>query len=182
MRSLLVFFDDLSIAMSKYLWGPIERRPTKEERATFLCILPRGDAKFHRVLRDVTLGLFLVRNGIKQKSFLIRAALLLIFGPLLMVLEGVLAVSRFRSRTVVSAPASKILNLIRFLVPKKAYERIFAQTVADFREEYFLDLAQGRVRRARWLHLCLYLTLIATTFLWLGTSTAKKVVALWKAG
>ncbi|WP_254022309.1 hypothetical protein [Mesorhizobium escarrei] len=125
-----------------------------------------------------------LKYGLPQiRSRPIRLALGILFAPALLMNDAVifaLRIASMKKRAIVSAPASKVLALIKFLVPKKAFDRIFAQAVEDFREEYYLELAEGRVWRARWLHVGLYLTLLSTTALWLGTSAAKKAVNLWK--
>ncbi|MCF6112017.1 hypothetical protein [Mesorhizobium muleiense] len=118
------------------------------------------------------------------KSRAIQNAVILGFAPLLTLIflckVSFLLGTRHRKRLIVAAPASAILAVIRFLVPKRAFDRIFAQAIEDFREEYYHEVANGREWRARWLHVCLYLTLISTLFLWFGTSTAKKMFDLWK--
>ncbi|RWQ16074.1 hypothetical protein [Mesorhizobium sp.] len=118
------------------------------------------------------------------KSRAIQIAVIVVFAPLftliLLCKFSFLVGTRRRQRLIVAAPASAILAVIRFLVPKKAFDRIFVQAIEDFREEYYHEVANGREWRAEWLHVCLYLTLISTLFLWLGTSTAKRVFDLWK--
>ncbi|RJT32812.1 hypothetical protein D3227_25780 [Mesorhizobium waimense] len=91
------------------------------------------------------------------KSRPIRLVLGVSYVPALIANEAVIAAVLLASRrgqTIVSAPASTILALIKFFVPKKAFERIFAQSVEDFREEYYLELAEGGIV-ARTLASCL---------------------------
>lgn len=141
--------------------------------------LPSGTGRFTRAFREVVLSLDDLKHGLPHiRSVPIRLLVFALAAPAL--LGNEILIRMIGGRPIVSAPASKALALIKFLVPKKAFDRIFAQAIEDFREEYYLELAEGRVWRARWLHACLYLTLLSTTALWLGTSAAKKAVDLWK--
>ncbi|PBB36750.1 hypothetical protein [Mesorhizobium sp. WSM3868] len=84
--------------------------------------------------------------------------------------------------TIKKAPASRLLLALKFIFPGRAYERIFKQIVADFREEYFEALSAGENARARWLTICFYLNLMWTTVFWVGTAIAKKLYDLYKLG
>ena len=169
-------------AIRKFLCGP-PARPKAERPLRLRRALPVGNNRPARILRAVLLAqddLKYVLPRIRPRPF--QVAFLVVVGPSLVLNELMIAVliGSGTRRSVVSAPASNILALIKFLVPTKAFERIFAQAVEDFREEYYLELAGGGVWRARWLHVCLYVTLLSTAALWLGTSVAKKAVDLWK--
>ncbi|NOX72352.1 MAG: hypothetical protein GXP03_01565 [Alphaproteobacteria bacterium] len=52
---------------------------------------------------------------------------------------------------LVAVPGARIARVLKFLLPKKAYEEIFAQAIADMREEYFEALAANNPRRAKWI-------------------------------
>ncbi|WP_192178047.1 hypothetical protein [Mesorhizobium amorphae] len=188
MRALASFFravDRGSTVVENFLAGPPSRRPTKADRVARLGhMLPTGKHGAAVFVRQLLIQIDDVKHGLPQiKWRSVRLLLYVGFGPVLLthdILSFCIRLGRRTRRTIVSAPASGVLAVIRFLVPKKAYERIFAQAVEDFREEYYLELSERRVWRARWLHVCLYVTLLATAALWLGTSAAKKVFDLSK--
>lgn len=50
-----------------------------------------------------------------------------------------------------SAPAARIDNILKFLFPKRDYERVLSQTIEDFRTEYFESLHAGNKWQARWI-------------------------------
>lgn len=183
MNRLLVLFNDLPLAVAKFIWGPEMLKhapPTSKRRGHLSRALPAGNGGLARTFRVAVLALDDMKESNRHiRSLPIAVGMVALCGPAILANEIIIWL--IGGSPIVSAPASKALALIKFLVPTKAFERIFAQAIEDFREEYYLELAEGRVRRARWLHFYLYLTLIATTALWVGTSTAKKVVALWKA-
>lgn len=85
-----------------------------------------------------------------------------------------------KSPVVATPPAAKALEFFQFVMPRKAFERVFAQAFADFRQEYFDDLAAGRNVRARCQHAWFYVTLASTTILWFVTSIGKKAYELWR--
>lgn len=74
-------------------------------------------------------------------------------------------------------PANRMVELLRWVMPRRSFERIFAQLIADFREEYFDDLAMGRNRKAQWRHVMFYGEIIVTVAAWAG----DLVVNGWKA-
>ena len=46
------------------------------------------------------------------------------------------------------APGTAAVRVLQFLVPKKAYDEVFAQVIADTREEYFAALDEGDKAKA----------------------------------
>lgn len=84
-------------------------------------------------------------------------------------------------RKIVSPPANGLVSLLKFIYTKKSFEHIFAQTIADMREEYYEALEANNKSLARWRHVQLHLSLSSTVIAWVGASTLKKLFAMWKA-
>ena len=61
-------------------------------------------------------------------------------------------------------PGGRIVSALRFLLAKKTCERIIEPTYADFFEEYIEALSQGRKRKAEWVRIRFYLTLILVLY------------------
>ena len=57
-------------------------------------------------------------------------------------------------------PGSRIVSAFRFLLSKKAFTRIIEPTYADFCEEYFEALLWDQKRKAQWVRVRFYLTLV----------------------
>ncbi|MBO6726509.1 MAG: hypothetical protein JJ911_12685 [Rhizobiaceae bacterium] len=92
-------------------------------------------------------------------------------------------ISRFtarKDRAVLSAPGSHLASALTFLMTKKDYERVFAQSLRDMREEYFEALQEGRLWLARWRHIQFYLSAIAMLGLLSGSKLVRLVQAAWK--
>ncbi|TIL87503.1 MAG: hypothetical protein E5Y73_25165 [Mesorhizobium sp.] len=168
-------------AVLKFLIGQL-LPPGSGRSASLMRALPSGSSLAVRMLRETVISLDDAKHGLSLVRFgPLRMLMYVSLAPALLMNEAVIWLIGGRPvRSIVGHPASKVLGLLRFLAPKKAYDRIFAQAIEDFREEYYEELAMGRIWRARWLHCCLYLILISTSFLWLGTTAAKKMVDLWK--
>ncbi|MEO9818956.1 MAG: hypothetical protein ABJ370_14655 [Paracoccaceae bacterium] len=58
-----------------------------------------------------------------------------------------------RTGEVFSAPGAMAVLILQFLVPKKAYEEVFVQVVADTRDVYFTALAEGNNVKAKWIRI-----------------------------
>ena len=80
------------------------------------------------------------------------------------------------------APGSRVNLILQFLLPRKTYERIFAQIVADMREEYFQALNENDAPLAKWRLCQIYITVVVTLFTWFATSVWKRAVDLYKMG
>ena len=78
-------------------------------------------------------------------------------------------------------PASRLILLLQMIFTKIIIEHIFAQTIADMREEYYEALEANNKPLARWRHVQLYLSLSSTVIAWVVASTLKKLFAMWKA-
>ena len=78
-------------------------------------------------------------------------------------------------------PGTISILLFRTIYPKKKFEQVFQQQIADMREEYYAALMLGRAKHARWIWIrgvaCLWLTVLADV----PVSISKLVVHLWKA-
>ncbi|RUW80447.1 hypothetical protein EOA28_04755 [Mesorhizobium sp. M2A.F.Ca.ET.067.02.1.1] len=119
-----------------------------------------------------------VEHGLPQIQLPLRMLLYFFFWPIFL-FSAVIRVPFGRS-ALVRAPASRVLAVLRFVLPRKVFDRIFAQLVQDFRDEYIAELSAGRLWRARWMHVCFYLTLLLTILVWGGASVAKMAVKLWQ--
>ena len=54
-------------------------------------------------------------------------------------------------RKIAGAPGRHLDSLVSFLYSKKKYDRVFAPTIGDMRQEYFDALLEGNSRKARWI-------------------------------
>ncbi|WP_185962357.1 hypothetical protein [Palleronia caenipelagi] len=52
-----------------------------------------------------------------------------------------------------SAPGAMAVKLLQFLLPRKAYDEIFAQVIADTRLAYYEALAKGNTAKARYIRI-----------------------------
>ncbi|SIQ08080.1 hypothetical protein SAMN05880561_1011157 [Rhizobium sp. RU33A] len=72
-------------------------------------------------------------------------------------------------------PGYAITGPLRFLLPKKVYERVVEQMVIDARDEYAEALADGHKRHAQWIAMRLYVMVGLALFLKLATFPLEKV-------
>jgi hypothetical protein len=86
------------------------------------------------------------------------------------------------SGRVSEAPGAIAQRLLRFIVPKVAFDQIFSQAISDMREEYFEALQENELLKAKWIIFRDHLGLALTFASYLGTSVGKRVVELWKIG
>lgn len=97
-------------------------------------------------------------------------------------LAAAFSFSRQHRRQVSAAPGALALRILKFLVPKKAFDQIFSQAISDMREECFEALQERQLLTAKWIILRDHLGLALTFASYLGTSLGKRVVELWKIG
>jgi hypothetical protein len=77
-------------------------------------------------------------------------------------------------------PASRIVEILELVFTKSSFQKYFAQTIADMREEYFDALNQNKKWTARWRRAQIYPTIAMVLVAWAGASVAKKFVDIWK--
>lgn len=82
-------------------------------------------------------------------------------------------------RAVVTPPGSLSVRALRFLFSKKAFEAVFAQVIADMREEFFEALDLGHRKKARWIVVRDHIGLALTVGLYLAATIGKKVRGIW---
>lgn len=87
---------------------------------------------------------------------------------------------RPKKKRVLRAPASSSHTLLTFLFPKKTFNTIFAQIIADMREEHFDALAEGKHWKARWIVWRDTANLWLTVLVYLVSVLGKKVQGIWK--
>jgi len=83
-------------------------------------------------------------------------------------------------RVLGGSPASSLVACLRFLFSKRAFDRIFSQVINDGREEYFDALSERRHMLARYRLGQLYVSVVVAACAWIGVSTLKKVVQMWR--
>lgn len=54
---------------------------------------------------------------------------------------------------LIRPPGSFMQSTAEFLCSRKSYEQVAKPTIADMQHEYFEALAQGKLLKARWIHL-----------------------------
>jgi hypothetical protein len=77
---------------------------------------------------------------------------------------------------IAKAPCGPLLRVGRFLLSHANYQRYVESHVADIHHEYFAALAAGEPRRAKWIVVRGYLSVLSP--LWAGFVSTLK--ALWK--
>lgn len=99
-----------------------------------------------------------------------------------------LVLGRLRSLTELQAPTihkpagSRFLAAMTVVCSKKTVEQVFAQAVADMREEHIEAVAAGHEWLARWVIVRGHFWLIVAFALYAWTRVGKVIVALWKVG
>ncbi|TWB55417.1 hypothetical protein FBZ98_103814 [Rhizobium sp. ERR 922] len=87
-----------------------------------------------------------------------------------------------RASVIADAPCGKLLAFFRFLLPRKTFENLVVQIVADGREEYFEALSEGRRRHAQYINIRTHAIVLFSLALSAVTSLVAKIVfAAWKA-
>jgi len=65
--------------------------------------------------------------------------------------------TRKKAARIYKPPGYAMTGALRFLLPKKVFERVVEQMILDAREEHAEALAEGRPKHARWIAMRLYL-------------------------
>ena len=96
--------------------------------------------------------------------------------------EVTVLIRKFKSDRVkiVVAPGSLAKSLLSFLFSRKVFESVFAQAIADMREEHADALAGGYVWKARWVVVRDHLNLALTVAAYLGVTVIRKAVGIWR--
>jgi len=83
--------------------------------------------------------------------------------------------------SIYSPPGGLLVSVFSAVYPRKTYERIFVQAIADMREEVFDAHASHKPWSARWLTVVHYLHIIMTVIVHFFTTIGKRVMDIWKA-
>ena len=81
---------------------------------------------------------------------------------------------------IVSPPGSLARRILAFVFPKKTFELIFAQAIADMREEHATALADEDDYKAKWIVVRDHIGLGMTVVAFLAAGVGKKVAGIWK--
>lgn len=144
--------------VSNSLFGDTSR-PQDQERLEHMSI----PVQIHPTITDrvVQLGVLLAKLSITRRwQFGVRVTLT-------------------RGSRVITPPGNLSVRALRFLFSKKAFEAVFAQAVADMREEYFEALNLGHSKKARWIVVRDHIGLALTVGLYVATTMGKKVRGIW---
>lgn len=71
-------------------------------------------------------------------------------------------------------PGHRLQAVMDFLLPTKVFNRLIADHLSEYRNEYDQSLAQGRLVRARYIHLLMYAVIAVTLFAEISSSTLAK--------
>ncbi len=78
-----------------------------------------------------------------------------------------------------SPPGSRLVSLLSFVLPKRVYEQVVQQQIADMREDYFEALASGRKSKAEWDAVLQRANIWLTLLLYLGASVVDRCMKLY---
>lgn len=78
-------------------------------------------------------------------------------------------------------PGHRSGKVLRFLFPKKAFERIFAQVITDMREEHAEALEEGSDIKATWITVRGNVDLWLTSLFYIFSTFGKKLQGVWKS-
>jgi hypothetical protein len=78
-------------------------------------------------------------------------------------------------------PGGCILPFVAFIYSRKKFDRVFAETIADMRDEYCAALSTNDIWKARWAHLRGLWSILAAMVADVPVSITRLVVKLWKA-
>ncbi|PBC22144.1 MULTISPECIES: hypothetical protein [unclassified Mesorhizobium] len=98
------------------------------------------------------------------------------------IIAAALRMAASKGSFIAHAPGGRLIAVLRFLFTKRAFDNIFSQVVMDGREEYWEALTRGDRWLARWRRVQLYLSLAIAAGTWIGVSTLKRAIKMWKAG
>lgn len=85
-----------------------------------------------------------------------------------------------RGGHLVHPPGRGLIAALRFLMPRKSFERLIGQAFADELDEYFEALDDRRKWHASWIHIRLYIVVGFTVLAWVLAAAGKRFSQLWK--
>lgn len=167
MRKNVPELNEAQLAMEKHLLdGFTQESPLLEFELVDVEPKPQLHSKFKIMLNELMMVSILV-------VWKFGVAFFLVFPSELML----------RSKPkLISPPGSWARAVLSFVFSKKTFEQVYAQGIADLRDDYFEALAEGRLWEARKIVLSYYIRLVLTIGGWSLTSVLKKLVGLWKIG
>jgi hypothetical protein len=80
---------------------------------------------------------------------------------------------------LVTPPGYRLERLLRVIFSGRTFERVFAQALADERDEIFQAMSEHRVGKVRWRRVVLYLVLLDTLMSQAFVSVAKRIQEIW---
>lgn len=80
-----------------------------------------------------------------------------------------------REKRIARPPGQRSLAVLAFVFPRRVVDRVFAQTIADAREEHTQALLHGELGKARWIAIRLLLEL-GLALLWMVPDRLVKMV------
>lgn len=86
-----------------------------------------------------------------------------------------------RLSTITRPPGSVLDALLRVLLTRRSYERMFSQMIEDAREEYFEALAAGNAPLARWRHIQMIHSVCSGLMFYWFASSGRRLVEIWRA-
>lgn len=84
-------------------------------------------------------------------------------------------------RLVKAAPGARFLSILEWWYSAKVVASVLRPALHDMQFEYFETLAEGRTRKAQWVLLRGYVSIISAAVAQLPLSAVKVLVKLWKA-
>lgn len=121
-----------------------------------------------------------IGDGFPFRNWIGPAAAPAIFYGVGAIIETVVVAYRLSGTAIRSAPGARLAYILSVLMTKKDYERIFAQSLGDMREEYFEALQAGRPGLARWRHIQFYISTVSMLFLLAASKLGRLVQAAWR--
>ncbi len=95
---------------------------------------------------------------------------------------GAAPLAKTQPRSIVLPAGSSALAVLRVVFGRRATERIFAQVVADMRDEWLEAEAAGRPLLSRWIAVRGHVALLAAVVAFVGVWVTKLVSTIWRLG
>ena len=78
------------------------------------------------------------------------------------------------------APGTRASRILSFIFSRKAFNEVFAQAIADMREEYADALSSNKVQQSRWIVFRDHLGLALVVAAYVGATVGKRILGIWK--